>query len=75
MATTTIGPGSRLLLCTDGLIERQGRDIDVCLARWADSAAAHIGAAPADMVDRMMVDLLADEELRDDVCLVCFALD
>jgi phosphoserine phosphatase RsbU/P len=74
-ATTTIRPGSRLLLCTDGLIERQSRDIDVGLDRWAACAATHIGLEPRAMVDRMMDELLDDEELRDDVCLVCFALD
>ena len=73
-ATTTVAPGSRLLLCTDGLIERHGRDIDEGLGVWAASASALHDLAPAEMVDRMMADLLADEDVRDDVCLVCLAL-
>lgn len=74
-ATATIPPGSRLLLCTDGLVERPGRDIDVGLDAWAASAAGLHALDPAAMVDRMMIDLLADEAAPDDVCLVCLALD
>lgn len=73
-ATTTVPPGSRVLLCTDGLIERHDRSIDHGLAAWAASAAALHALSPAEMCDRMIDDLLADEDIPDDVCLVCLAL-
>ncbi len=74
-STTTVPPGSRILLCTDGLIERHGRDIDEGLRAWAASAAGLHALGPAGLADRMMADLLADEDVRDDVCLVCLSLD
>jgi sigma-B regulation protein RsbU (phosphoserine phosphatase) len=74
-ATTTVPPGSRILLCTDGLVERAGRDINVGLEAWADSAAGLHLTAPEVMADMMLKDLLADEVDRDDVCLVCLDLD
>lgn len=73
-ATATIPAGSRLLLCTDGLVERPGRDIDEGLDAWAATATALRALDPAVMADRMMADLLADEDVPDDVCLVCLTL-
>jgi sigma-B regulation protein RsbU (phosphoserine phosphatase) len=73
-ATTTVPPGSSILLCTDGLIERHGRDIDEGLRAWADSATELRALPPAERADRMLADLLVDEDVRDDVCLVSLSL-
>lgn len=73
-AREVIAPGSRVLLCTDGLIEREGRDIDVGLEALARSASALCQADPDVMLDTMMAELLADEVTPDDVCLVCLVL-
>jgi len=74
VAETILAPGSRVLLCTDGLIERQGRDISEGLDLWADSAAGLHAVEPEVMADHMLADLLVDERDRDDVCLVCLTL-
>ena len=70
-ATTTLEPGSRIVLYTDGLIERRTRDIDEgfdALARVAPELAA---APLSTMADRLMADLLADMDNPDDVCILC----
>jgi serine/threonine-protein kinase RsbW len=65
--------GSRLLLYTDGLIERRDRPIDRGFemlareyARWRDSPLE--GLAPG------LADTLVGADHADDVCLLCFAL-
>ena len=40
LAATTLAPGGRLLLFTDGLVERRGESLDVGLSRLAGTAAA-----------------------------------
>ncbi|WP_199422155.1 SpoIIE family protein phosphatase [Actinotalea solisilvae] len=62
-----LGAGDRLLLYTDGLVERRDRPLDESLADLATAAGA-LGAAP---VNRLVADTLAQpgREL-DDVCLL-----
>jgi len=65
----TIEPGAVLLLFSDGLVERRGEDLDVGLARLADS----VRVAPDDVVampETLLEANLRDEHRRDDVCLL-----
>jgi serine phosphatase RsbU (regulator of sigma subunit)/GAF domain-containing protein len=65
----TIEPGETVMLFSDGLVERRGEDLDVGLARLAESVAA----APDDL-DGVTVAVLdanvGSEARRDDVCLL-----
>jgi serine/threonine-protein kinase RsbW len=69
-ALLQLAPGDRLLLYTDGLIERRDRNLDDGLALL--SAAA--GATRSDPLDASVTTLtgvlLEDEQGRDDVCVL-----
>lgn len=69
-ASLQLSPGDRLLLYTDGLVERRDRPLDDGLAKLAQ-AAAHICSAPLDDAVRTLTStLLVDEHTRDDVCVL-----
>lgn len=61
-------PGDRLLLYTDGLVERPLESIDTGLTRLADAAAAH----PEDTSGSLgaLLDVMLEDERRDDVCVL-----
>ena len=59
--------GLALLLFTDGLVERRGELIDLGLARLADAAAHHHGAAA--FLDRL-VDEVPDPNEHDDIAVI-----
>jgi serine/threonine-protein kinase RsbW len=68
-----LAAGSRLLLYTDGLIERRDRPIDRGFemlnreyARWRD--------APLEGLAAGLADTLVGADHADDVCILCFAL-
>jgi serine/threonine-protein kinase RsbW len=65
-------PGARLLLYTDGLIERRGRSIDAGLDRLV-RAFARRRAAPLDTLVADLPELLLDGVHDDDVCLLAFS--
>jgi GAF domain-containing protein len=67
--TAELRVGSRLLLFTDGLVERRGEDIEHSLARLAEVAARHRDLPPEAWIDAIMADLL-DEAPPDDVAVL-----
>jgi serine/threonine-protein kinase RsbW len=72
-AELTLRPGARLLLYTDGLVERRDQPLEVGLERLAEEfaqrRAAPLPALVNELVDAMRVGARTD----DDVCLLCFA--
>ena len=66
-AELVLRPGDRLLLYTDGLMERRGEGLDAGLARLAEAVR------PCGGVHTSLADLLAamvGDERRDDVCVL-----
>jgi serine/threonine-protein kinase RsbW len=70
---THLPAGSRLLLYTDGLIERRNRRID---AGFEMLARAYAGKrdSPLPGLTAALADMLVGQEHADDVCLLCLAL-
>jgi serine phosphatase RsbU (regulator of sigma subunit) len=72
-AVLRLAAGDRLLLYTDGLVERRDRPLDDGLTALVH-AATGTGAAPlADAVRTVTDELLRDEQGRDDVCVLLLA--
>jgi serine phosphatase RsbU (regulator of sigma subunit) len=69
-AALTLGPRDRLLLYTDGLVERRDRALDDGLAALAAAVGTTGGEPLAGAVRGIAEDLLRDERGRDDVCLL-----
>ncbi|MFF2650188.1 SpoIIE family protein phosphatase [Streptomyces sp. NPDC058045] len=68
-ATVTVPEGSRLVLFTDGLVERRDRDIDTGLDLLAEVLAAHTDRTP-DGLCRAVVERLLPEHRHDDIALL-----
>jgi serine/threonine-protein kinase RsbW len=66
-------PGARLVLYTDGLIERRGRAMDDGLAELVGELGRRGSATPQQLVDELAVALDDPEGATDDVCLLCLA--
>jgi len=71
-AELTLEPGARLLLYTDGLIERRGRPLDVGLDRLVTAFARRRTAALSGLVADLPELLLDAVHNDDDVCLLAF---
>ena len=72
-ASTTLPPGTTLVLYTDGLVERRGDTLDEGMQRLAVAAAEARGGAVAALVDTVLGRLLADGR-SDDVAVVAARL-
>ncbi|MCT4351764.1 SpoIIE family protein phosphatase [Streptomyces sp. Je 1-79] len=73
-ATSAFAEGDTLVLYTDGLIERRREDIDIGLARLADSLTHHRGAEPEPLAEALLFDLLPAVGPTDDTALVIVRL-
>ncbi|WP_432019833.1 SpoIIE family protein phosphatase [Streptomyces sp. 1222.5] len=67
-AELRLEPGDRLLLYTDGLVERTGEGLDAGFERLAEAVRAH-GRGESGSLDALLATMLA-EGRRDDVCVV-----
>jgi PAS domain S-box-containing protein len=69
----TLRPGARLVLYTDGLVERRTRTIDAGLAQLLEEIARRPGASVSELVAELSGALLDPESNDDDVCLLALA--
>ncbi len=70
----TLVPGARLLLFTDGLVERQDRSLDDGLAQLVEEVAAARDMTVDGLVELIPAVMAADGAGDDDVCLLAFEL-
>jgi serine phosphatase RsbU (regulator of sigma subunit) len=68
--TVALRPGDRLLLVTDGLLERTRDSIDVSLQRLRDAALAARHEPLGSMVDRLVVEVGPADAPDDDIAIV-----
>jgi PAS domain S-box-containing protein len=73
-ATTPFDEGATLVLYTDGLVERRTEDIDTGLARLSGTLTRHRHAAPEDLADALLAELLPPTGNADDTALVVIRL-
>ncbi|MFC3492990.1 PP2C family protein-serine/threonine phosphatase [Glycomyces rhizosphaerae] len=66
--------GDKLVLYTDGLIERRGEDIDAGLARLGEALARHCEHDPERLADEVLADLGVASGARDDIALMIVRL-
>jgi serine/threonine-protein kinase RsbW len=72
-AEVTLVPGARLLLYTDGLVERRGGNLTTDLARLEDHAALRFREPLGWMLPDLAAALADDQHRDDDVCMLCVA--
>lgn len=72
-ASARLDPGERLVLYTDGLVERRGEPLSAGLERLADVAREALAAPSTVMLaDRLLATLLPHGGQRDDVAIVVY---
>ena len=71
----TLRRGARLLLYTDGLVERRDRSIDDGLAHLLEEVETRRTASPAELVEQLPPVMLAGSSGEDDVCLLAFGFE
>jgi hypothetical protein len=73
-AARTVPPGTRIIVYTDGLVDRRGESVDVGIDRLVGAVAERVRGLAPDEACRDLVDHLLPskqgEEARDDVALV-----
>ncbi|MEP7112179.1 MAG: SpoIIE family protein phosphatase, partial [Ilumatobacteraceae bacterium] len=67
-STVEVEPGDRVLMFTDGLVERRREHLDIGLARLAVLAALHADLPPQDFVETLAASVT---NRFDDLALVC----
>jgi Stage II sporulation protein E (SpoIIE) len=72
-ARVQLRSGDRMLLYTDGLVERRDRGLDAGLDALVDAAVRSLGQPLADAVRTVTEEMLRDEQGRDDVCALLLA--
>jgi serine/threonine-protein kinase RsbW len=65
---------SRLLLFTDGLVERRGELIDVGLERLAREVRKRVETTAAELVETVSDAMTAGQSAHDDICMLCLEL-
>ena len=73
-ASVTVKPGARLVLYTDGLIERRREPIDVGFARLAEAAGQNLALDIDTWCQGLLTAMTQGETLADDVALACIEL-
>jgi serine/threonine-protein kinase RsbW len=73
-AAVALPPGARLLLYTDGLVERRGELIDEGLDRLVREFEARRETTLPALLGELIDTLVVVEQHRDDVCLLCLGL-
>ena len=73
-ACVTLMPGTRLVLFSDGLVERRGESIDVGLSRLATAAGVHRRLPGNAFVAALVADLTVDQHRLDDIAVLCIDL-
>ncbi|NUR02348.1 MAG: SpoIIE family protein phosphatase [Streptomyces sp.] len=67
-AELTLAPGDRVLLYTDGLVERPTEDLDRGLKRLSEAVLSHHSDEPGSLAP--MLAAMLEGERRDDVCVL-----
>jgi serine/threonine-protein kinase RsbW len=71
-AQLTLRPDARLLLYTDGLVERRREPLDVGLERLAEQFASQRATPLADLVEHLAEGMGAEARSDDDICVLGF---
>ncbi|GAA3047621.1 SpoIIE family protein phosphatase [Actinokineospora globicatena] len=71
-ASVALTPGCTLLLYTDGLVERRGETLDEGMARAAEALRVNRELDPAEIADKLLVELLPTGGHDDDVAVLLY---
>ena len=74
-AAITVPPAARLVLYTDGLVERRGRSIDDGFGRLARVVGELPAGDAAAACDRLVILMTHGHTLSDDVAVICIDLN